>query len=273
MLLTPTELQSNLERLRTNLKPLRCCEPKAEYETSAQQAASRIPLCHTVAEGNLKDLIASGALLSPDQRKIPPRHRADAILSGTNDICFYLGSAAFPDNDFGFLFSNVLTGAPGEPASATPFDSGGCISRYTLPAGTDGPSHVRIHSMPVPTCRGYLGDLLASHFEDTRAYLTGKEFACPACKQPLADPHGMSVIRPDEHALFRMHEVRIPSRVDLKPPLLLAVFAPQSLVPPSLAPLIASGVRLVPYDNADGRDRTRALRRASLDYILNHILN
>ena len=62
--------------------------------------------------------------------------------------------------------------------------------------------------------------------------------------------------------------MRIPARVDLKTPLLIAVFAPQGNVPPYLATLIASGVDLIPYDDQDGRDRYRALRRASVDYIL-----
>jgi len=77
----------------------------------------------------------------------------------------------------------------------------------------------------------------------------------------------------DEHALVRMHEVRIPGRVDLRHPLLIAVLAPNGLVTPAFAPLMASGVRLVPYDNADGKDRTHALRKASIDYILVNLLN
>ena len=65
-----------------------------------------------------------------------------------------------------------------------------------------------------------------------------------------------------------MHEVGIPARVDLKTPLLIAVFAPQGNAQPYLAPLIASGVDLIPYDDQDSRDQYGALRRASVDYIL-----
>lgn len=228
-----------------------------------------MPLCHTTSEMSLAAVLDSGALLSADQRGARPR-QADILLGGTDDICFYLGSAAFPDNDFGFLFSNGLTDAFRGRASATPFDSGGCVSRYPLPPGINRPAHVRAHSMPVPECREYLSDLLTSHFENIHDYLAGKPFTCPACREALPDPHGM----PDyEHGLVRMHEVRIPSRVELRRPLLLAVLAPKGLVNPALAPLIASGVQLVTYDNADGRDRTRALRRASLDYILTNLLN
>lgn len=270
MPLTIPELQANLQRLRANLSCACGCTQTPDHETSSRQAATDMPLCHTTSEKTLGFILTSGALLSPVQRGATPR-RADVLLGATNDVCFYLGSAAFPDNDFGFLFSQVLTSDPGDHASATPFDSGGCIRRYTLPPGVDGPSHVQSHSMPVPACRDYLGDLLVSHFENPRAYLAGDGFTCPSCKKSLADPHGMN--SPDAHALFRMHEVRIPGRVELQTPLLLAVFAPRGIVPPSLAPLISSGVKLVLYDNTADKDRTRALRTASLEYILNQVLN
>ena len=131
-------------------------------------------------------------------------------------------------------------------------------------------AHVRAHSMPVPECREYLGDLLASHFKDNQAYLAGKVFACPSCDAELPDPHGM----PDyEHGLVRMHEVRIPGRIPLRHPRLIAVFAPLNNVKPELAPLLDSGVGLVTYDSSAGKDRTRALRQASCDYILTHLLN
>lgn len=270
MVFTPEELQSNLDGLRRRLSSERCCDPADVHKTTARRGAEAMPLCHTTSERSLAAVLASEALLSADRRGARPR-RADTTLGGTDDICFYLGSAAFPDNDFGFLFSKELTDTFRGSASSTPFDSGGCVSRYPLPAGIDGPAHVRAHSMPVPESREYLGDLLASHFEDTRAYLAGRSFTCPTCTKKLADPHGMTAI--DEHALVRMHEVRIPGRVDLKYPLLVAVLAPEGLVYPALAPLMASGVQLVTYDSVDGRDRTRALRRASFEYILTNLLN
>ena len=267
---TSDELHSNLDRLRTSLNSARCCVPSALHEACAGQAASAMPLCHCTSEQNLLPVLASEALLSADQRHATPR-RADVLLGGENEICFYLGSAAFPDNEYGFLFSSALTEDFRGRARATPFDSGGCMGRY-FPHLSDNErlAQVRTHTMPVPECRQYLGDLLASHFEDTPAYLGGQPFACPVCKKSLPDPHGM----PDyEHGLVRMHEVRIPGRVDLKHPLLLAVFAPEGSVKPELAPLVASGVRLVAYENSPGRDRTRALRRASIDYILTSVLN
>lgn len=227
-----------------------------------------MPLCHSTTEGRFFEVIRAGTLLSAEQRRATSR-AADIALGGTNDICFYLGSAAFPSNEFGLLFSNALTDAFRGRASATPFDSGGCVSRYPLSVGTDRIAHVRAHSMPVPECRAYLGDLLTSHFEDPAAYLAGRPFTCPACKERLADPHGM----PDyEYGLVRMHEVRIPERVDLHP-LLIGVFAPQGNVQPYLAPLIASGVELILYDDQDGTDRYMALRNASVDYILRKYLN
>lgn len=266
MLLPPLELQSNLKRLRENLLLIRCCQP--DSDSTARRTAGVMPLCHTTSEKNIPGVIKSGALLSAEKRGASPR-RADERLGGHNEICFYLGSAAFPENEFGFLFSNVLTDSFRGKASATPFDSGGCVSRYPLTPETDRLAHVRAHSMPVPECREYLGDLLASHFEDPQAYLAGRQFACPACRKPLDDPHGM----PDyEHGLVRMHEVRIPGQVDLKRPGLIALFAPQGNVPPFLAPLITSGVELVTYDNNGGKDRTKALRQTSVDYILLNIL-
>lgn len=270
---TPEELQSNLDRLRGNLSAARHCTPADGYEAIARRAAEAMPLCHTTSEKSLPAVLASKALLSTDQIRATPR-RADVILSGTNDICFYLGSAAFPDREFGFLFSSNLTDSFRGRASSTPFDSGGCVSKSgpaRLPVGADGFTHVRTHSMPVPECREYLGDLLGSHFRNTRAYLEGAAFACPCCTTELADPHGMTSL--DEHALVRMHEVRIPGRVDLTHPMLVAILAPEGLPYPEFASLVVSGVRLIPYDTSSSPDRTRALRRASVEFILENILN
>jgi len=271
MLRSPQELHSNLARLREQISSLVCCTPGSEHESVARGAARRMPLSHTTPERFFRKVIEDGALLSPDQRGTKPR-RADVELGGSNEICFYLGSAAFPNNEYGLLFSNHFADSFGDrdTASATPFDSGGCVSRYPLPAETEPVAHVRAHKMPVPECREYLGDLLAVYFYEPAAYLSGRPFTCPGCLKPLADPHGM----PDyEDGLVRMHEVRIPARVDLEFPSLIAVFAPQGNVQPYLAPLIASGVDLIPYVDQDGSDRYRALRRASVDYILEKFLN
>ena len=129
MFLTPEELHSNLGRLRKNLTSARCCVPETTRESSARVAAAAMPLCHTTPEGNLLPVLTSGALLSAEQRGARPRE-VDRLLGGANEICFYLGSAAFPDNEFGFLFSADLTNDFKDRASATPFDSGGCIGRY-----------------------------------------------------------------------------------------------------------------------------------------------
>ncbi len=86
----------------------------------------------------------------------------------------------------------------------------------------------------------------------------------------LDDPHNM----PDyDLGLVRTHEVRISGRVDLEFPSLLAIFAPQGNVPPSLATLIMSGVELVTYEDDGGKQRGGALRQISIDYILDKILN
>jgi len=270
MLLTPEELQSNLNRMRESVAKAQCCSPINVQELSARRAAEGMPLCHATPETRLAKVLASGAILSPDQRGERPRD-ADVAIEGGDEVCFYLGSAAFPQNEFAFLFSDGLTEAARGQASATPFDSGGCLWRYPLPSGVDGLTHVKAHSMPVPECRHYLGDLLATCFEGALAYLSGRAFTCPICKKQLPDPHGMTEI--DDHALIRMHEVRIRGRVDLQAPLLHAVFAPKGNVPPALAPLISSGVKLVTYDKDSGKDRTKALRKASVDYIIGNLLN
>jgi hypothetical protein len=228
-----------------------------------------MPLSHTTPEKRMPVVIKAGALLSPEKRKESPRS-VDAKLGGGDEICLYLGSAAFPGNEFGFLFSSTLTSSCRDRASATPFDAGGCMRRYDLPPGTDLLAHVREHSMPVPGCREYLGDLLTSHFMNSQAYLSGQPITCPVCGKHPDDPHNM----PDyEGGLVRTHEVRISGRVDLEFPSLLAIFAPQGNVPPSLASLIMSGVELVTYDHGDGKERGRALRQKSIDYIMNNVLN
>ena len=269
MYLSPQEHRSNLERLRKDLSSKKSCDCIIADESAKLQVAQKMPLCHTTSEKSFPEVIKTGAFLSAKQRGAKSRS-ADVRLGGTDEICFYLGSAAFPGNEFGFLFSHLLTDELSTNASATPFDSGGCMGRYTLPPGSDPIDYVKIHSMPVPECRHYLGDLLSSHFVDPTDYLSGQLFTCPGCGKNLADPHGLADY---PHGLVRMHEVRIPERVDLKFPHLLAVFAPQGNVPSYLAPLVASGVELVPYNNQEGANRFNALRKASVDFILQQVLN
>lgn len=263
MLLSSTELQGNLNRLRQHIVTTRCCKI-FPAENSARDAAKNMPLSHTTSERALVDIIDAGALLSPTARGGKSR-KADIILGGTNDICFYLGSAAFPHNEFGFIFAAELPGVNQAKASSTPFDSGGCLQRYPLPRGSDGVTHVRTHSMPVPECRQYLGDLLTSHYQNCIAYLTGRGFRCPVCLGDLPDPHGMQQV--DDLALNRMHEIRIQNRLDLHPPLLIAVLVPENLTSPAYSGLLALGVELIMYEIGGGSDRTYALRHASVDFI------
>lgn len=269
MLISVEEGNQNLERLRERLAGKSCCEPDQEHRERANNAAAKMPLAHNTTERSLEGVIASGALLSPLQLKRKPR-QADVILKGEDEICFYLGSSAFPDNEYGFLFSREIADSNKGRKSSTPFDSGGCIRRYHFEDTVDRVEHVRSHSMPFPESRLYLADLLNSHFEDTSAYLEGSKFSCPCCPKLMEDPHGM---KDYEHGLVRTHEVRIQERVALAPPILIAMLAPKGNVPPFLASLIATGIDLVSYDDQVGDSRTKALRNASVDYILENVLD
>lgn len=238
----------------------------------SRSAAAVMPTCHCTTDKRIDSLLSDGALLSNHSRGVQSRP-ADIALEATNDICFYLGSAAFPANEYAFLFAAGITDNLPHPATSTPFDSGGCIRRYPMPRGIEPLSHVRAHTTPVPQCREYLGDLLSSHFSGIRDYLEGREFCCPVCGALMTDPHGMLPPEGDREALIRMHEIRIPGRVGLTLPALVAVFVPENNVSPAWAPLLSSGVRFVFYEKPDGKDSTRALRKASVDFIRTELLN
>ena len=133
-------------------------------------------------------------------------------------------------DESGFLFSSTLTEHCPSGAVGLPFDSGGCVRRYKLPVGIPPIDFVKAHEMPVPLCRSYLGDLLQTHFASREDYLSGQPYRCPECGVLIDDPHGFREVQPDQ--LVRQHEIRIPGRLPVTHPHLMAVFVPRTLTDP-----------------------------------------
>ncbi|RFC52812.1 MAG: hypothetical protein DVB22_000169 [Verrucomicrobia bacterium] len=272
MAATPQQQQENLARLRGNLA--QHCTQDPTSAAAATAAATRMPLTHSTNDKAFRGIIAAGALQSNDARNRNSRD-VDQVLGSTNHVFLYLGAAAFPKQEVAFIFKAELTVSSAGSAVATPFDSGGCMGRFSLPPGTDPVQFVRDHELPVPDCREYLKDLLAKCFHSIESYLSGdRYYTCPACNATLPDPHGLGPAIIDDHGLDRIHEVRIQGHVDLSPHL-CAVLVPDGMAPPELAKLHRAGVRIESYSRPAIPDQGQihALRDAATDFIMQQYLS
>lgn len=272
MAATRDEQLQNLARLRANLSPH--CPEDASAGDRARKSALSMPLTHSTNEDIFHKIISVKALLSNDARGHPSR-AVDQKLGTTNDVFLYLGAAAFPLKEMAFVFKASLTEDNRGRAVATPFDSGGCDTRFPRPVGTNVVDFVRHHEMPAPECREYLGDLLARYFESIESYLSGNSyFSCAACRSPLADPHGLSPAAADDCGLDRLHEVRVQERVELAIHL-DAVLVPNGMATPALARLRKEGVKIHQYARSTrpAPGQTHALRKAATAYIMRHYLS
>lgn len=270
------ELDKNLTRLRAAVP--RCCNPPAAHADRARLAAERIPFAHSTSMKGFEDAWTDGALLSQAQiaalRPGPiEMGKAETLFETTDDVFLYLSAFAYPNTSFGFLFNFSLGEAHHDNAVGTPFDTGGFAFRVRPPAGVEPVPFVRAHEMPVPECRGYLGDILTHCFQSVSHYLRGDAFACPdpACAKPLLHPQGVTDPAADDRA--RTHEVRVPQRIELSLPHLLAVFYPAGAhIPTRLKQLRRSGVALrhypVPAPSSDDSERFLALRTKCEDFII-----
>ena len=267
---SPAEQLENLARLRSAHAP--CCAPPAGHEAAARSAARKMPLSHSTDEKAFELILNVGALLSCEARRAEPRD-VYFKLGSANDVFLYLGSASFPQKEMAFIFKASLTEDHRGQAVATPFDSGGCMGRFPLPAGADGVTFVRQHEMPVPECREYLGDLLARCYQSVEGYLVGESFACPVCGVPVADPHGLSPARQSDYGLDRLHEVRVAEKVDCNVQL-AAVLVPKGMATPRLAKLRRAGVHVAEYPRPVDPvpHQTHALRNAATALILDKYL-
>jgi hypothetical protein len=272
MAATPQQQQENLARLRGKLAEHCTQDPTSAAEATA--AATRMPLTHSTNDKAFRAIIAAGALQSNDTRNRGSRE-VDKAIGSTNDVFLYLGAAALPKQEFAFIFTAEVTTSLGDTAVATPFDSGGCMGRFSLPADTDKVQFVRDHELPVPACREYLEDLLAKSFHSIESYLSGdRYYTCPACNAELPDPHGLGPAKTQNHGLDRIHEVRIQGHVDLSPHL-CAVLVPDGMELPELFKLHRAGVQIESYPRPaiPGQGKIHALRDAATDFIMQQCLS
>jgi hypothetical protein len=270
------ELETNLTRLRGSVH--RCCDPTAVHQENARTAAERIPFAHSTSFHGFDMAWRDGALLSKVQ--VAALHGSDSVKMGaaetllgtTDDVFLYLSAFTYPSTAYGFLFHVSLGDACRNEATGTPFDSGGFAFHIQPPADTERVQFVRDHEIPVPECRSYLGDILTCCFRSVPHYLRSASFACPnlACTNPVPHPQGVTDPKADERS--RTHEVRIPQRIELNLPHLLAVFVPAGTdVPRPLLKLRKAGVELRRYrvspPSSDDSERFLALRSKCEDFI------
>lgn len=148
---------------------------------------------------------------------------AEVELGTTNSVFFYVGPFSYPATTFGFLFSTDIETANQSGGSATPFDSGGLCKHFkwaTKQAESPRQFFDR-HELPLPDHRQYLQLSLNLLFPDPRNYLD------PSTVDLSANPIGLEG---GDATRRRTHEVRIPGKVQLRAPHLLAVFAPKNRV-------------------------------------------
>lgn len=139
-----------------------------------------MPLIHARSSLSLQTMCVDRdlRLLSPQSysdkmgRPINPE-KAEAVLGTTGEVCTYAGPAVYP-GVVGFLFrKSVEEARPPGSAVATPFDSGGLNTKLLGARSPDEKREfLRAHQMHVPAYREFLGEVLATFFENPRDYLT-----------------------------------------------------------------------------------------------------
>lgn len=265
---TLEQRHQNLTRLRGTLS--HHCPPEPALEAAAQNHARSCPLTHAVPLDRLTGILTTEALISQAVLGVKVGE-AERILETTDDVFLYVGAFEYPSTECGFLFLRSLEEAHQEAGVSTPFDSGALATmKYVkAPANyTDGVACVRDHELPVSQYRELLATVIQSHSRSPDDFLRNPaNFMC-VCGEQRTHPFGLSG-GDNRAATF---EVRIPQRVPLKPPHLLAVFVPEGIVPPELSALYASGVEIVRYAPTDDGNYFLALRNACIQFIFENIV-
>lgn len=147
--------------------------------------------------------------------------------------------------------------------SASPFDSGGLVQYFDWPTKcSETPRQfLERHELPIPGHRRFL-HLRLAQFPELEGYF---DSGAATVEDPIGLQGGDPIRR-------RMHEVRIPAKIDIQSPHLQAVFAPANLIAalPRLRSLIAwcldNNVDYRTFDPPGGDDFS-ALRSACIDYL------
>lgn len=194
---------------------------------------------------------------------------AEIVLGTTNAVFFYVGGFSYPATTFGFLFKTSLETQNRTQGSATPFDSGGLVAHFQWPEKlSESPREFFArHELPIPEHRQYLSAAMARLYPQPEGYLD------PPTDGLQMNPLGLSG---GDSKRRGIHEVRIPDRVLLRSPELLAVFAPKSRVGafPHARKLfrwcLGNGVDRVYFDEIGGEDFA-GLRSVCLNYLRKRI--
>ncbi|MBL8217304.1 MAG: hypothetical protein JNK87_41675 [Bryobacterales bacterium] len=175
---------------------------------------------------------------------------------------FYVAPFRYPSTSCGLLFSRRLEAAYAEHGVATPFDSGGLVSKVQrADPDEDVCAFLARHELPVPEHRAYLRGSIQFLFGSAADYVHGR---APA----LAGLIGLTGTDPR----CWTHDVRIPESVPVRSvPYLEAVFVPRArAVNPEIASLLEWCIReakeVRTFDAPTGDD-FRTLQQECIRYI------
>ena len=266
----PVHLGDNLLKLRGRLEAYAAANGipvPSPVPPEAKVLSESLYLAHSTSSRKFSGIAGSGRLLTAAQlaaaTEVPLRPDSDEALLGTADSVFlYVGPFRYPYTGCGLLFARSLEEHRKEDGVATPFDSGGLVSRFTRPDPSEPPrAFLSRHELPIPGHRGYLGLSLGVLFGKPMNYVDGVEPRWPG-------PIGLS----GGDRRRWTHEVRIPEQVWLRTGHLQAVFAPTSRVAadPEIGQLFEwckrEGVDHFSFPISRGDD-FEALQRVCLEYI------
>ena len=257
----PSQLLANLKRLSETLTAH--CECDAAQTNAARHWAAKMPLTHGTSIGSLKAILDSKALLS--QAQVGSRvGQAETILETRDDVFLYLGAFSYPNTECGILFLQSLEKNHQDKGVPTPFDSGAYGCKFSPPGGyADGPSFVRAHELPIPGYRELLRTVILQYAPSPLHYLrSASSFACH-CGVSLTHP--FEITQGDDRT--SSFEVRVPQRVALQPPHLLAVFVKKGYELPELSTLFALGVKIERYEAATEDNSFDAMRDSCVIFI------
>ena len=169
------QLHENLKRL---MDELAMHESGHDGDRSqAERIAWNVPLAHSTSTGNLRDIVASGKLLSlarliqaqgatPD----PDNPTTEEILGTSEYVFLFAGPFRYTSSGCGFLFRAELEIDWNDSGEACPFDTGGLLSTFT--GFTGDPMHfLDRFRLPLDEHREYLAGKLRVFFPELRAYI------------------------------------------------------------------------------------------------------
>ncbi len=206
-----TQLDENLKRISDELAKH---EPGQDGDKSeADKIAWNVPLAHSTSTDHLRNIVASGNLLSPKRliqargaTSDPDKPTPEEILGTDEYVFLFAGPFRYTVSSCGFIFRADLEKTWSGPGETSPFDSGGLISVFTGFSGSP-KDYLDRFRLPLYKHREYLAGKLRVFSPEPAAYIE------PNTITDVYDP--VTGLRGGDPRRWT-HEVRLKDELDIR---------------------------------------------------------